>query len=148
MCWIWQGCCNKDGYGRCKASSHLGEVQAHRYFYKKHKGKIPRKYEVDHLCETTTCVNPEHLDAVTNKEHQKRTHERDPNIAIRLSKILKASKRVKELGRQRRMLTILQVRCIRSLHNLGVRQIDLAKNYAISVTAIKKIYLRKTYKDT
>ena len=35
-CWIWQGAINKEtGYGHCGRPTHLGEMYAHRYMYKK-----------------------------------------------------------------------------------------------------------------
>lgn len=61
-CWIWQFYTNPNGYGILMRD---GESLAHRVYYKRAKGSIPRGYEVDHLCRQTECVNPDHLEAVT-----------------------------------------------------------------------------------
>jgi len=45
------------------------QVMAHRYYYRKHKGDIPEGYVVHHTCYNTLCINPEHLEAVTQSEN-------------------------------------------------------------------------------
>ena len=63
-CWLWMAGGNGSGYG--KFYVHKGKrVYAHRYSYEIHKGEIPKGYEVDHLCKVVSCVNPDHLEAVT-----------------------------------------------------------------------------------
>lgn len=42
---------------------------AHRVSYEKSKGPIPKGFVIDHLCRNGLCVNPDHLEAVTNKEN-------------------------------------------------------------------------------
>lgn len=46
-----------------------GSIFAHRFSYIIHKGEIPPKLVIDHLCRNTLCVNPDHLEAVTHKEN-------------------------------------------------------------------------------
>lgn len=69
-CWIWQKYVDKNGYGRLTTSRRL--MCAHRYYYEKVKGKIPEGFEVDHLCHVTSCVNPDHLEAVHKLVNQRR----------------------------------------------------------------------------
>lgn len=42
---------------------------AHRVSYAIVHGKIPDGFVIDHLCRNTKCVNPDHLEAVTQREN-------------------------------------------------------------------------------
>lgn len=68
-CWIWQRCLSPQGYGavgRSKGST------AHRYMYEKLVGPVPDGLTLDHLCRVRPCVNPEHLEPVTNAVNSRR----------------------------------------------------------------------------
>lgn len=62
-CWIWVGEWVTRGYGRFKGD------KAYHFSYRKWKGEIPYGMVIDHLCRNTSCVNPDHLEAVTSKEN-------------------------------------------------------------------------------
>lgn len=70
-CWIWLSYIDNHGYGRF--SSHGRSVRAHRFSYELSKGSIPSGFEVDHNCRNRSCVNPDHLDAVTRADHARRS---------------------------------------------------------------------------
>ncbi len=64
-CWIWTGSNHSGGYGTFYPTTT--PVGAHHYSYELAYGQIPVGYVIDHLCRTPACVNPEHLEAVTDR---------------------------------------------------------------------------------
>lgn len=102
-CVIWTGSRDGKGYGKLM---YEGKVwRAHRLVYTLRKGEIPAGLVLDHLCRVKLCVNPAHLEPVTqrinvkrgdtsnnrspsanaNKTHCKRGHEFTPENTINRS---------------------------------------------------------------
>jgi hypothetical protein len=71
-CWLWQAAKTQKGYGMAPGT-FAGERAAHRATYSLLVGPIPSGYEIDHLCRVTSCVNPQHLEAVTPQENRRRS---------------------------------------------------------------------------
>lgn len=75
-CWEWIAFKNPKGYGTFKIGSRTTNTcraaAAHRFSYEHYKGAIPEGLQIDHLCRVRHCVNPEHLEAVTGKENNRR----------------------------------------------------------------------------
>lgn len=69
-CWLWAASLNKDGYGQFKGEQ--GMVKAHRWSYQWFVGTIPEGLTIDHLCRVRHCVNPDHLEVVTQAENVRR----------------------------------------------------------------------------
>src|SRR3990167_1304899 len=65
-CWPWVGTKTKHGYGIFFSGKC---VTAHRFAYEMAFGPIPRGLVVDHRCERRDCVNPNHLEVVTQAEN-------------------------------------------------------------------------------
>lgn len=65
-CWVWTAGVGSHGYG-----VFAGTV-AHRFAYETFSGPIPEGMQIDHLCRNRRCVNPDHLEVVTNRENVRR----------------------------------------------------------------------------
>jgi len=65
-CWIWQRSFTRFGY-----PSHQDGF-AHRVYFERRFGPVASGLVLDHLCRVPACVNPEHLEAVTNAENCRR----------------------------------------------------------------------------
>lgn len=66
-CITWKGSLNLYGYGQVAIDEK--NWKAHRFSYELFKGKIKEGLMLDHICRNRTCVNPEHLRQVTNKQN-------------------------------------------------------------------------------
>lgn len=75
-CWIWTGALNSWGYGNMAYRTPKGKIKyigTHRMSYLAHKGTIPKGMTIDHLCRVVSCINPYHLECVTNLENNYRS---------------------------------------------------------------------------
>jgi hypothetical protein len=72
-CWFWVGGKDRKGYGRFRAENKKF-WSAHRWAYQYFVGSIPEGMQTDHLCRTPSCVNPAHMEIVTNDENQRRAN--------------------------------------------------------------------------
>lgn len=69
-CWVWLGSKDRAGYGQ---TMYLGKVRrAHRVSYEVLVAPIPEGLVLDHLCRNRSCVNPAHLEPVTQRENLRR----------------------------------------------------------------------------
>lgn len=68
-CWPWLGGLDRKGYGIFYTSARTS-VMAHRAAWAVSNGREPDESLVtDHLCRNHGCVNPQHLELVTNREN-------------------------------------------------------------------------------
>lgn len=71
-CWIWQGYVTSKGYGQTTTPSHGKTVMpAHRAIYIELVGEIGEGLVLHHTCENRLCVNPDHLEPITQAEHNR-----------------------------------------------------------------------------
>lgn len=70
-CWWWTGTPTLYGYGRVWVEG-ISSSNAHRVVYTLLVGTIPDGLVIDHLCRNKLCVNPRHLEPVTQGENVRR----------------------------------------------------------------------------
>ena len=66
-CWLWIGYQTPRQYGRILVDGH--SRFAHRIAYALWKGPLTPDLTIDHLCRVHSCVNPAHLELVTQREN-------------------------------------------------------------------------------
>lgn len=63
-CLLWLASCDQDGYGKLSIDGRTR--RAHRVAYELAFGPVPPGLQLDHrACSTPCCINPLHLEAVT-----------------------------------------------------------------------------------
>lgn len=68
-CWLWQAARSHNGYGRFHEKKRTGAFRiqpAHRVAFESLVAPVPAALQCDHRCRVRNCVNPAHLEPVTN----------------------------------------------------------------------------------
>lgn len=81
-CWTWAGKTNSNGYPTWWTKA--GPRDAHAELYARVRGPVADDRYLDHVCRRRTCVNPWHLEAVTQRENLRR---RDWGYRSKLAKL-------------------------------------------------------------
>ncbi len=133
-CWLWIGAIKGGGYGSFRYKE--SQVIAHRHSWFLKNGQIPEGMCVCHTCDNPPCVNPDHLWLGTHAD----------NMRDRANKKRGVSN--PPLGEQayNSILTEGDVRVIRSLYSLGVKQSVISKFLDVPFRRVWKIVHRKAWK--
>ena len=67
-CWPWTASKFPNGYGHFHAHKGIG-MGAHRFSFAIANGEIEKGLVVDHICNRPDCVNPDHLQAISQREN-------------------------------------------------------------------------------
>jgi hypothetical protein len=131
-CWIWNGKCDKDGYGRFYGDRDRRNIhRANRWAWIFAYGAIPDGLSVCHRCDNPPCVNPEHLFLGTTYE----------NMQDRNAKNRQARGHRNGLSK----LTPEMVLEIRNRFLLGETETKLGRVFGVSQSAISTIVLHKRW---
>lgn len=136
-CLEWRGAKDKDGYGVVGYIAPGGRkttMRAHRFAYLLAHGSIPEGKRICHRCDNPPCCDVEHLFPGTHAE----------NMQDMTAKGRRVGKNAGE-KHGRAKLTEAQVSEIKKLERRGVKQVDLAKEFGVSTTAIGCIVSGKTW---
>lgn len=66
-CWEWLGVKTNAGYGKKTLAGQT--LLAHRWLWVQLFGPIPDGLVINHLCSNPSCVNPHHLECVTQADN-------------------------------------------------------------------------------
>lgn len=66
-CWLWKA--GRDTRNKPVLYWNDKTNKAHRVIYEVLVGEVPEGLVLDHLCRDQSCVNPDHLEAVTSSEN-------------------------------------------------------------------------------
>jgi len=99
-CWIWQRSIRPNGYAQMP---HAGTITyAHIVFYERKFGQVYEGKMLDHLCRVRKCVNPDHLEPVTNQVNSQRGAKTklNPEIVIEMRKLRASGLSCMKISRQ------------------------------------------------
>lgn len=119
-CWIWIGTAlQRKGYGQITRNKKT--YKASRFVYECFGGTIPKGFTLDHLCRNRDCVNPQHLEPVTNFENVTR-------------------------GDSAKLTTELVTEIKKDLKT-AMSQEDIAEKYDISQPTVSNIHNGRSWRD-
>ena len=114
-CWEWL---------KCKTAAGYPSGRTHRAYWEQANGAIPPDHHVHHLCRNTSCVNPEHLECVSDREHFAEHYLHDKGLTA------EDIRAIVELGQRH-----------------GVRAEDVGAQYGIHKDTVYRYWRSATFAD-
>ena len=112
-------------------------MKAHRMGYVLYKGEIPHKLQVLHRCDTTSCVNPDHLYTGTHRDNM--------DDMVRRGRVASGAGE-KNSGSK---MTDVEVAEIREMYRTGsYSQYNLAYMFGVTQSYISLVVNNKLRTDT
>jgi len=99
-CWVWKrATVGERGYGQVSVCGK--KVVAHRAVWEERIGPWPAGLQADHLCRVRLCVNPDHIEPVTQSVNQRRGRgaKLDEIQIARMANLYSSGKSVRALAR-------------------------------------------------
>jgi hypothetical protein len=131
-CWIWIGNRSHQGYGTTTIDQ--SPRMAHRLWWSKVNGPIPKGMFVCHKCDNPSCVNPAHLFLGTPKDNSQ--------DMVRKGRV---NRPIGDRHPQAKLRNC-DVREIRRLSLTGLTHTDLGKRYGVCASSICLMVSGKTWK--
>jgi len=135
-CLEWKGTIKSNGYGQFK-NLNKKWFHAHRYSYELFIGKIPEKMCVCHCCDNRKCINPSHLFIGTKKDNTQ--------DMIKKNRQAYVSSPGERNGRAK--LKYCDIINIRKYLDSGMNCTKISKIYNVSISAINRIQLNKSWRN-
>lgn len=146
-CWIWTGARDPNGYGRINHKTLLyGCRLVHRIAWEITNGPIPGNLFVCHRCDNPSCCNPDHLFLGTQFDNM-----RDAAMKGRAASGDRSGARThpERISRGSAVgtskLSAPQVLIIRSLHESGMNNQQIAKRFNITPSNVSAIVRRRSW---
>jgi len=130
-CWIWTGALAGHGYGQIRVNRK--GIYAHRWIFEVDQGSIKKGLQIDHLCRNRSCVNPTHLEAVTQQVNITRG---DMGSGVRIGS-----------GNPNAKISDQQVLEIDALYASGHLQREIAIKFGYTQGQISRILNRKAFRN-